>query len=37
MSVNVGATISFKKIDTPSTAHHIDILRLGHYGGEGPG
>jgi hypothetical protein len=36
MSVNVGATISFK-IDTPSTAHHIDILRLGHYGGEGPG
>jgi hypothetical protein len=34
MSVNVGGTISFK-IDTPSTAYHIDILRLGYYGGDG--
>jgi hypothetical protein len=28
MSVNVGGTISFK-INTPSTAYHIDILHLG--------
>ncbi len=34
MSVNVGGTESFK-IDTPSTSYHIDILRLGYYGGDG--
>ncbi len=34
MSVDVGKTISFK-IDTPSTSYHIDILRLGWYGGDG--
>jgi hypothetical protein len=34
MSVNVGQTISFK-IDTPSSAYHIDILRIGYYGGDG--
>ena len=33
-SVNVGQTISFK-IKTPSTSYHIDILRLGYYGGDG--
>ena len=32
--VNVGQTVSFK-IDTPSTAYHIDILRLGYYQGNG--
>ena len=34
MSVNVGQTERFK-IDTPSMAYHIDILRLGYYGGDG--
>lgn len=34
MSVNVGQTESFK-IDTPSPSYHIDILRLGYYGGDG--
>ncbi len=34
MSVNVGETESFK-ISTPSTKYHIDILRLGYYGGDG--
>ena len=34
MSVNVGQTESFK-INTPSTNYHIDILRLGYYGGDG--
>jgi N,N-dimethylformamidase beta subunit-like protein/uncharacterized protein DUF4082/fibronectin type III domain protein/Big-like domain-containing protein len=34
MSVNVGQTESFK-ISTPSTNYHIDILRLGYYGGDG--
>jgi hypothetical protein len=34
MSVPIGGTISFK-IKTPSTAYHIDILRLGYYGGAG--
>ncbi|HWF52293.1 MAG TPA: DUF4082 domain-containing protein [Solirubrobacteraceae bacterium] len=34
MSVPIGGTISFK-INTPSTAYHIDILRLGYYGGDG--
>jgi hypothetical protein len=32
MSVNVGETESFK-IDTPAKAYHIEILRLGYYGG----
>src|SRR5204862_4732144 len=32
--VNVGQTESFK-IKTPSSAYHIDILRLGYYGGAG--
>ena len=36
ISVNAGQTVTFK-IDTASTltAYHIDILRLGWYGGEG--
>jgi hypothetical protein len=34
MSADVGQTISFK-IKTPSTSYHIDILRLGYYGGTG--
>jgi Domain of unknown function (DUF4082)/Fibronectin type III domain/Bacterial Ig domain len=34
MGVNAGATESFK-INTPSTSYHIDILRLGYYGGDG--
>ena len=34
MSVNVGQTVSFK-IKTPSSSYHIDILRLGYYGGDG--
>jgi len=33
-SVNVGQTEYFK-IDTPSSNYHIDILRLGYYGGDG--
>src|ERR1700744_4700455 len=34
ISVNVGGTESFK-IKTPSTKYHINILRLGYYGGDG--
>src|SRR6202012_3496771 len=34
ISVNVGQTESFK-INTPSTKYHINILRLGYYGGDG--
>jgi len=34
MSVDVGQTEYFK-IDTPSSSYHIDILRLGYYGGDG--
>ena len=34
ISVNPGQTINFK-INTPSSAYHIDILRLGYYGGDG--
>jgi hypothetical protein len=34
MSVNAGQTESFK-IETPSSAYHIDILRLGYYQGNG--
>jgi len=34
ISVNRGETIHFK-IDTPSTAYHIDIYRVGFYNGNG--
>jgi len=34
MSVNVGQTESFK-IKTPASSYHINILRLGYYGGDG--
>jgi Domain of unknown function (DUF4082)/Fibronectin type III domain/Bacterial Ig domain len=34
MSVNLGETVNFK-ISTPASAYHIDILRLGYYGGDG--
>ncbi len=34
MSVDVGQTESFK-VSTPATAYHIDILRIGWYGGDG--
>ncbi|MGA2455563.1 MAG: DUF4082 domain-containing protein [Solirubrobacteraceae bacterium] len=34
MSVNVGQTESFK-IKTEASAYHINILRLGYYGGDG--
>jgi hypothetical protein len=34
MSVNAGETESFK-IDTTASSYHIDILRLGYYGGDG--
>ena len=34
ISVNRGQTISFK-INTTATAYHIDIYRLGYYGGRG--
>ncbi|HYM53856.1 MAG TPA: hypothetical protein VES97_00725, partial [Solirubrobacteraceae bacterium] len=34
MSVNVGQTENFK-INTPASSYHIDILRLGYYGGNG--
>ena len=34
MSVNAGQKISFK-INTPASSYHIDILRLGYYGGNG--
>ena len=34
MSVNVGQTVSFK-IKTSSRAYHVDILRIGYYGGNG--
>jgi hypothetical protein len=34
MSVNVGQTESFK-INTPARSYHIDILRIGYYGGDG--
>ena len=34
ISVNVGQTINFK-ISTPSTSYHIDIYRMGYYGGTG--
>ena len=34
VSVAAGTTIHFK-INTPATAYHIDIYRLGYYGGDG--
>ena len=34
ISVNAGGTVDFK-IDTGSTAYHVDIYRLGYYGGLG--
>jgi hypothetical protein len=34
MSVNVGETEYFK-IKTPSTKYHLNIIRLGYYGGDG--
>ncbi len=34
VSVNVGQTIYFK-ISTPATSYHVDIYRLGYYGGAG--
>src|SRR5690349_4860384 len=34
MSVNIGQTVNFK-IKTPASSYHIDILRLGYYGGDG--
>jgi hypothetical protein len=34
MSVNVGQTEHFK-IKTPASSYHINILRLGYYGGDG--
>src|SRR3954469_2258498 len=34
MSVNKGDTVGFK-IKSPTSNYHIDILRLGYYGGDG--
>src|SRR5262249_41113980 len=34
ISVNVGGTVYFK-ITTPATGYHIDIYRMGYYGGTG--
>jgi hypothetical protein len=34
MSVNLGQTVNFK-IKTPASSYHINILRLGYYGGDG--
>jgi hypothetical protein len=34
ISVNVGQTINFK-INTTATSYHIDVYRLGYYGGTG--
>ena len=34
MSVDVAETVHFK-INTPSTAYHVDIYRMGYYGGLG--
>ena len=34
MSVNAGQAINFK-VNTPASSYHIDILRLGYYGGDG--
>ena len=34
ISVNRGQAVQFK-IDTPATAYHLDIYRMGYYGGDG--
>jgi hypothetical protein len=34
ISTNVGGTVNFK-VKTPASGYHIDILRLGYYGGDG--
>src|SRR4051794_5381749 len=34
ISVDQGQTVSFK-VDTPATAYHLDIYRMGYYGGLG--
>jgi hypothetical protein len=34
ISVNVGGTINFK-VNTTATSYHIDVYRLGYYGGNG--
>ena len=34
ISVNHGETVHFK-IDTPYSAYHLDIYRMGYYGGDG--
>jgi hypothetical protein len=34
ISTNVGGTVNFK-IKTPAASYHINILRLGYYGGDG--
>jgi hypothetical protein len=34
ISVNRGSTVQFK-VDTPSTAYHLDIYRMGYYNGDG--
>jgi hypothetical protein len=33
-SVNIGGTIKFK-IESPASSYHIDIYRMGYYGGDG--
>jgi hypothetical protein len=35
ISVNHGSSISFKIDDSANVAYHIDILRMGYYGGAG--
>jgi hypothetical protein len=35
MSVNKGETVQFKIKSTTAAAYHVDILRLGYYGGDG--
>ena len=35
ISVNHGQTVSFKINDTAKAAYHIDIYRMGYYGGDG--
>ncbi len=35
MSVNAGQTVSFKINDTARAPYHIDIYRIGYYGGNG--
>ena len=35
ISVNVGQTVSFKINDTAAAPYHIDIYRMGYYGGMG--